>query len=64
MLDHQAYLQSFDACRAWLTDMEARVSNVLDTSGDKTTIQERLTSVQVTTVVLVEEDGLLFRYPF
>ena len=57
MLDHQAYLQSFDACRAWLTDMESRVSDVLDTSGDKTTIQERLSIVQVMTGFLIQGTG-------
>ena len=62
VLDHQAYLQSFDDCRAWLTDMQSRVSDVLDTSGDKTTIQDRLSIVQVTTGFLTQRAGHWFWY--
>ncbi|XP_076442566.1 muscle-specific protein 300 kDa-like isoform X3 [Babylonia areolata] len=55
-LDHQAYTQSFEACRAWLTNMEARVSSVLDIHGDKTTIQDRLTNVQ--DLLAEKEEGM------
>ncbi|KAK7104412.1 hypothetical protein V1264_019133 [Littorina saxatilis] len=56
VLDHQAYIQSFDSCRAWLNDMETRVSNILDTSGDKTTIQDRLSKVQ--DLLAEKEEGM------
>ena len=47
MLDHQAYISAFDQCRTWLGQMKGKVSAVVDTSGDKGTVQERLSKVQV-----------------
>ena len=47
VLDHQAYIQAFEQCRAWLGQMKGKVSAVVDTSGDKSTVQERLAQVQV-----------------
>ena len=47
MLDHQAYMESFDQCRAWLAVMKDKVARVIDTSGDKSTVQDRLQVVQV-----------------
>nr|KAG5692778.1 hypothetical protein BaRGS_009394 [Batillaria attramentaria] len=55
-INSKAYIQSFDQCRSWLSDMEARVSNVLDTSGDKTTVQDRLTKVQ--DLLAEKEEGM------
>ncbi|XP_025103982.1 nesprin-1-like isoform X4 [Pomacea canaliculata] len=54
--DHQTYIETFEQCRTWLNEMEAKVSDVLDTSGDKSTIQERLNKVQV--LLAEKEEGM------
>ncbi|KAL8590280.1 hypothetical protein ACOMHN_006396 [Nucella lapillus] len=54
--DHRSYLEAVEGCHTWLTDMEARVSSVLDTSGDKTTVQDRLSNVQA--LLSEKEEGL------
>ncbi|CAL1544282.1 unnamed protein product [Lymnaea stagnalis] len=46
VIDHQSYMEVFDQCRDWLAQMKKKVSNVVDTSGDKTTVQDRLRLVQ------------------
>ncbi|XP_076463750.1 muscle-specific protein 300 kDa-like isoform X7 [Babylonia areolata] len=54
--DHKSYLEAVDRCRSWLSDMETKVSTVLDTSGDKTTVQDRLANIQE--LLSEKEEGL------
>ncbi|RUS81756.1 hypothetical protein EGW08_010510, partial [Elysia chlorotica] len=56
VLDHQAYIQAFDQCRTWLGQMKGKVATVVDTSGDKDTVQDRLAQVQE--LLNEKEEGL------
>ncbi|XP_041353316.1 nesprin-1-like isoform X4 [Gigantopelta aegis] len=56
VLDHESYITSFDQCRTWLRDMKDKVSAVMDVSGDKGTIQDRLKRVQE--LMSEKEEGL------
>ncbi|KAH9507320.1 hypothetical protein Btru_056905, partial [Bulinus truncatus] len=56
VLDHESYIQSYDQCKTWLNQMKRKVSSVLDTSGDKTSVQERLRQVQ--DLLNEKEEGL------
>ncbi|KAK0046935.1 nesprin-1, partial [Biomphalaria pfeifferi] len=54
--DHQTYNQDYEQCKTWLNQMKRKVANILDTSGDKTTVQERLK--QVLDLMNEKEEGL------
>ncbi|KAK3090120.1 hypothetical protein FSP39_009339 [Pinctada imbricata] len=44
--DHKAYNDAFDAAARWLADMDERVQECNDTSGDWHTIQERMEDIK------------------
>lgn len=56
VLDHRAYTQSFDKCRTWLAQMKQKMTSVVHTNGDKSTVQDRLDAVQ--TFMTEKEQGL------
>ena len=45
--DHKAYNDAFDAAARWLADMDEKVADCNDTSGDWHTIQERMEDIKV-----------------
>ncbi|ESO86156.1 hypothetical protein LOTGIDRAFT_167389 [Lottia gigantea] len=56
VIDHQSYSESFEHCKNWLIDMRSKINDVIETNGDKHTIQQRLTRVQ--DLLSAKEEGL------
>lgn len=47
VLDHQAYIGSFDQCKSWVVSMRKKLQSQSDVKGDKRSVQERIEKLQV-----------------
>lgn len=45
--DHKSYDKAFDDAAHWLAEMDERVQDCNDTSGDWDTIQDRMNGIKV-----------------